>query len=103
MKKMLYFVPAVLAFAFYIVLATVSGFGAINPLVWVFVALLFVSAIVMACGKWFGCVGGMIVAVVLIYMSTQCTGQAINIEMPLGIVLCIYYAVCGFFVWKKNK
>jgi len=37
-----------------------------------------------------------------IYMGTQYTGQAIN-EMPIGIIVLIFYIICGSFVFYKNK
>ena len=101
MKRILYFIPAILALLVYLVLACTSGFGAINPYVWVCISLMFISAIVLVNKKWYGCFAGLVVGMVLIYMSTQYTGQVIDIEMPLGIVLCAFYLVCGIVVKKK--
>lgn len=101
MKRMICFVPAILTLFVYLVLACTSGFGAINPYVWICISLMFISAIVMVNKKWFGCFAGFVVGMVLIYMSTQYTGQVIDIEMPLGIVLCVFYLVSGIVVKKK--
>lgn len=101
MKKTLYFVPPVLALLLYIVLGFAAGFGAISPWVWLWIAVMFVSSAVLFKAKWYGCIGGLIVGGVLIYMSTQYTGQVIDIERPLGIILCAYYLICGYVVYKK--
>lgn len=103
MIKILYFIPAVLALIFYGVLAFAGGLGAINPAVWFFVALLIISAILMSQNKWWGSILGIVVGITLIYMSTQYTGQPIDIEKPIGIVFCVYYLICGFSLFRKNN
>lgn len=75
----------------------------INPAVWFFVALLIVSAVFMSKGKWWGSLGGVIVGLMLIYMSTQYTGQVIDIERPLGIGFLAYYLICGILLYKNKK
>lgn len=102
MKKILYFIPIALALLLYTVLGFSVGFSAISPWVWFWIVIMFVAAVVMFKQKWYGCIGGLAVGCVLIYMSTQNTGQIIN-ERPLGIILCIYYLICGIAVYKKTK
>lgn len=46
---------------------------------------------------------GLLPAIHLLYMSTQSTGQVINIEMPLGIITALHVLACGFCVWKKGS
>lgn len=103
MKKMLFYFPTVILLFLYMVFGCISGFGSINLFVWLFIVVLFLSAVLMNNRKWFGCIGGLIIGCVLIYMSTQYTGQIIDIERPLGIVLCIYYLVCGIVIYKRTK
>ena len=103
MKKIMYFVPPSLALLLYIVLGFVADFGAINPWVWLWIAVMFVSSFVLFKNKWYGCIGGLVVGGVLIYMSTQYTGQVIDVERPLGVILCVYYLICGIAVYKKTK
>ena len=101
-KNIIYFLPAVVSFLLYVILVCASGFGSLKPWVWVFVALLFTSAILMQHKKWWGCCGGIITGAVVIYMSTQYTGQTID-EMPIGISICIYYIVCGILCFKSTN
>ena len=103
LKNVTYFLPAVISLIFYIILACVSGFGSLNPMVWFFLALLFVAAILMLHKKWWGCFAGLLTGVYLIYMGTQYTGQTVNIEMPIGIVMCAYYVMCGILCFGIKK
>ena len=103
MKKVLYFVPAIFGLVFYSLLAVFSGFGAIHPAVWVCIAMLFVSAVLLAKKKWLGCIPGILVGVILIWMGFQSTGQVIDIEMPLGIALILFYILSGNAARKTNR
>ena len=102
MKKCIYYIPAVIALFFYTFLAIASGFGSIDPMVWLFVVLLFAAAVLLSKDKWWGAVFGVVVGVVLIWMSFQYTGQAIDIERPLGIAICLFYVICGIFLFRKR-
>ena len=95
MKKVIYFAPAIFGLVFYSLLTVFSGFGAIHPVVWLCIAMLFFSAVLMARKKWFGCIPGILVGAILILMSYQSTGQVIDIEMPLGIALILFYILSG--------
>lgn len=95
MKKVLYFTPAIFGLMFYSLLAVFSGFGAIHPAVWLSIVALFVSAVLMSKKKWYGCIPGVLVGAILICMSFHSTGQVIDIEMPLGIALILFYILSG--------
>lgn len=101
MKKILYFLPFVLGFILYIFLGIVSSFGTINPFVWVALLLLLVAGLLMSQNKWWGCIFGIVIGILLIYMGTQETGQIIK-ETPFGIIMCIYYIVCALVSYKKK-
>ena len=95
MRKVLYFTPAIFGLVFYCLQAVFSGLGAIHPAVWIFIAMLFVSAVLLGKKKWFGCMPGILIGAILIWMSNQYTGQVINIERPLGIGLVLLYILFG--------
>ena len=100
MRKVMCFTPAIFGLVFYSFLAVFNGIGAIHPAVWLCIALLFASAILIAKKKWFGCIPGILVGVILIWMSFQYTGQVIDIERPLGIVLILFY-ILSWLVSRK--
>ena len=102
MKKVVYYVLAIFGLVFYCLLAVFSGIGAIHPAVWLCIALLFASAILMAQKKWFGCIPGILVGATLICMSFRYTGQIIDIEKPLGIVLILFYILSGLISQKEK-
>lgn len=97
-----YFFPPVISFTLYTLIAVTAGFNSLNPLVWCFTALLLVSAILLMRKKWWGCIGGLVTGIVLIYMGTQYTGQVIN-ETPIGIAFCIYYVMLGIFCFRDKR
>ena len=103
MKKVVYYVPAIVGLVFYCLLAVFSGIGAIHPAVWLCLALLFASAILMTKKKLFGCIPGILVGVILIWMSFQYNGQIIEIERPLGIAILAFYCICGLHVYAKQR
>ena len=102
MKKVVYYVLAIFGLVFYCLLAVFSGIGAIHPAVWLCIALMFASAILMAQKKWFGCIPGILVGATLICMSFRDTGQVIDIERPLGIALTLFYILSGLISQKEK-
>ena len=101
MKKVIYFTPAIFGLVFFSLLTVFSGFGAIRPTVWLCIAMLFMSAVLLAKKKWFGCIPSILVGVILLWMSFQSTGQMIDIERPLGIALIVFYIFCGYDSGKR--
>ena len=53
--------------------------------------------------KFWGGAFGLIPAGAFMYMSTRYTGQVINIELPLGIGIAVYYIICSIVVYKKKR
>ena len=98
----LYFLPVIVALVLYATLVVVARIGFINLEVGICFAMLVVAAILMTKNKWWGCLFGVAIGVLFIEMSTQYTGQAIDIERPLGIILCTYYAACGFLSYRQR-
>ena len=70
---------------------------------WLLTAMMFVSAVIMSKNRWWGCLFGVSVGIKLIQMSMTDTGQVIDIERPVGIILCLFYTVCGILVYRKSK
>ena len=102
MKKVIYFTPAIFGLVFYSLLTVFSGFGAIRPTVWLCIAMLFMSAVLLAKKKWFGCLHGILVGLLLIWMSFQSTGQVVYIERPLGVALTLFYMLSGVISYKSK-
>lgn len=102
MKKVLYFLPVALGTALYVFLGIASSFGSIHPFVWIALVMLLVSGILMDKNKWWACVPGILIGILLIYMGTRETGQIIK-ETPFGIVMCIYYIACAVVSYKSGS
>ena len=101
MKKVLFYLPAVVyaiaVIALNIILKTFSHHW------YAWVVLLWLGGFLLNKEKVWGGLFGLLPAIHLLYMSTQSTGQVINIDMPLGIVTALYMLACSFLVWKKDS
>lgn len=101
MKKYIGYIPAVLFTAFYL-LVGLTGAGLELSMILIWLACFWVSAFLLHKGLFWGGIFGLFPAVHMIYMGTQETGQVINIEIPLGLALMLFYAVLGVYLWKKR-
>jgi len=101
MRKIVFYVPAIIYAILYGVVA-ISNIGTISPYVIVWLALFFISGLILNKNVFWGSLLGALPAIHLIYMGTQETGQIVN-EMPTGIVVLIFYIICGCFVYINNK
>ena len=75
--------------------SNVNGFG--------MAYMFWLSAFFLHKGLFWGGIFGLFPAINMIYMGTQYTGQVINIEIPLGIILILFYGIFGFYLWKKRN
>ena len=100
-RKMLYFIPALLFIIAYMVML-ILGFGivSVKEVVWLF--LFLISGFLLSGDKFWGGIFGMIPAFAFIGMSMEYTGQVVNIERPLGIILIVYYLICGIVIYKRS-
>ncbi len=102
MKKYTGYIPAALFTAFYL-FAGLKGASFRMSMVLMWLVCFWVSGFFMHKGLFWGGVFGLIPAIRMIYMGTQYTGQVINIEMPLGIILILFYGIFGLYLWKKRN
>ena len=101
MKKYIGYIPAIMFTSFYLFAGfTGSSFTLSMVLIWI--ACFWIAALLLHKGLFWGGIFGIIPGIHMIYMGTQYTGQVINIEIPLGIVLLLLYVILGFYLWKKR-
>ena len=100
MRKVLFYFPAVVYTISVIALNIILK--SFLPLWCAWVVLVWLDGFLLDRGKVWGGLFGLFPAIHLLYMSTQSTGQVINIEMPLGIITALYVVACCFWVWKKG-
>ena len=102
MKKIWYFIPAILLLALdAMVLILDMDFIPLQHILWL--ALFGLAGFLLARGHFWGAGFGLMPAIEFIHMSTVHTGQVIDIELPLGVFLIIYYAVCALLAYRKGK
>ena len=100
MKYLIYGLPFLAGCIFYGAVGILGSFKAIQPIVWVMLALMLLAMMLMLRGKWWGCLPGIAVGILLINMGLEETGQVIN-EAPIGIFLFAYWTALGY-ARKKN-
>ena len=100
-KQIAYFLPFILSIIIYLG-ATILGLGLISMKEIVWIALFLISGFLLSKEKVWGCVFGMILGIVFAWMSTNETGQVINIELPLGLIIIGFYVGCGIGIYRKQ-
>lgn len=102
MKKILYILPAVAICLIYgfILLILEGTFDAViemvHSVVLLYIALPVIGSVLLAKGHWWGSLFGGAMGLLLIYNNLLYSGhQHVNMDLPLGIVFAIYYAVMG--------
>ena len=101
MKKYIGYIPAALFTAFYLFVG-ITGASLTMPMIVIWLLCMWASALLLHKGAFWGGVFGLFPALHMIYMGTRHTGQPINIEIPLGIVLLLFYVILVFYFWRKR-
>ena len=78
------------------------GLGMISVEEVAWISLFLVSGLILSKEKEVGCVLGMIPGIVFVGLSTKYTGQVINIELPLGMIIIGFYVGCGIGIYRKS-
>lgn len=99
MKRILYFIPAIVGCVFYGIMALAFE---LEPIAFLFLALLILSGIIMYKGKWWGAIFGLGAGVWLMCLDLKATGQII-MQWPIGLVIAVYFIVCGGVLFAKNN
>ena len=102
MRKFIGYIPAALFTGFYL-FSGLTGASITMSMVLVWLICFWLSAFFLHKGLFWGGIFGLFPAINMIYMGTQYTGQVINIEIPLGIILILFYGIFGFYLWKKRN
>ena len=101
-KQFLYFLPFIFSIITYLG-ATIMGLGMISIKEIVWIALFLASGFLLSQEKIWGSIFGMIPGIVFVWMSTNDTGQVINIELPLGMLIIGFYAGCSIGIYRKRQ
>ena len=102
MRKLIGYIPAILFTTLYLYVWMAGGNFTMSMVV-IWIVCLWLSAFFLHKGLFWGGVFGLFPAIHMIYMGTQYSGQVINIEIPLGIALMLFYGIFGVYLWRKRK
>ncbi|MDO4794214.1 MAG: hypothetical protein Q3993_08515 [Filifactor alocis] len=100
MKKVLYFVPAILFLMFLIWAVFRLGIGSIEPTAALFALFLMTAGALLGMGSLIGALVGISPALYLISFGRD---TKTGVEFYVGLFLLIYYALCGYGVWSAKR
>jgi len=99
----MYSLPAVLYGGLVATIGASVGFGGFRWEAWIYLILLIAAAVMLSMKKWWGCISGMTVGGIVIYLfQTTSAHQHVNV-IPLGIGIIFYYAAMGLICYKLYK
>lgn len=101
MKKIVYYLPAIVMTGAMIAVGILIRSFARAWCVWAL--LLWNSGLLLSKGKRWGVLFGLAPAAHMLWMSTQETGQVINIEKPLGILLAVFVIGTAILTGKVQQ
>lgn len=101
-RKSVYFIPTIIFSVFYGLVVIGGGISIISSVAAVWLILFLISGILLSKNIFWGSLLGALPAIHMIYMGTQDTGQIIN-EIPIGIIVFVFYIICGGFIFFKSK
>lgn len=102
MKKIVFYIPAIIFTFFFGWVAIRASIGSISPAAAVWLVLFSISGILLSKKMFWGSLLGALPAIHMIYMGATQYRQVIN-ELPIGVIVLIFYIICGSFVFYKNK
>ena len=95
MRKFLYIMPAVLICMLYGLLAALAGgIGGFQPIALAYILLPIAAGILLRKGKWWGCLPGMAMGMLLLYKGITAQPQ-VFVGFVAGLILAAYYAAMG--------
>ena len=96
MNYMMYFLPAIALSGFYgYVILFLNGLSALGLLAWMYQALAYLGSFLMLRGKWWGCVPGIAVGVLLINAGLEGYSPVVS-ETVIGAFVFCYYTAVGY-------
>lgn len=100
MKKIFYFIPAIFFCFFYGIAFLIWE---LELLAYIFCALLILSGIILCYNKWWGVIPGIIMGIWLMVLDLQANYPKIIIQWPLGLIVVIYFILCGLLLYRKKN
>lgn len=103
MRKFLYVMPAVLICMLYAILTILAGgIGGFQPIALVYVGFPILAAVFLRRGKWWGCLFGVAMGVILLYNGMTAQPQMFA-GFVIGLILAAYYIAMGLVCAASDK
>lgn len=101
MKKIVFYIPAILFTILYIWVVITFGMVSISPLIFAWIALFLVSGVLLSKDKFWGGILRMLPGIYFIYMGANYTGQRFS-ERAIGVIALIFYMFCSGYIFYKK-
>ena len=101
MKKIIFYIPAIVFTIFYIWAVITVSIESASPTIFAWIALFLMSGFLLSKDKFWGGILGMSPGVHFLYMNVKHTGQAFS-ERPIGIMILVFYIFCSGYVFYKK-
>lgn len=102
MKKYVKFLGYLPAAVFTIFYGVFQFFG-VSRIVYPLLLCMWGAALLIHKGIGVGSLLGLVPAISFIYMGTRENGQVIDIEIPIGIFLALFYVIVGLAIYKLRR
>lgn len=101
-KKFIFYIPAIIFTILFGWMTNRLGMGSMSPIIFIWFCMFLVSGFLLNIDKFWGGILGMLPGINFIYMSRKYTGQYIDIELLLGIIILLYYILSSSYVYRKD-
>ena len=103
MKKMFYFIPALMVSILILLIWVVMGnFDGLSPMAAVYLILLITAGVLLSKNYWWGAFFGLPYGITVIVSDIFEKGQ-ITRKWPFGLLVCIFYVICGMICYLDGK
>lgn len=100
MKKLFYYIPAILYLGFILWAAGLFGFRSLELSAAIFALLFLITGFLLSKNMLLGGIIGIAHSIFLIYAGNI---SKTGLETPIGIFLLLFYLLCSYLVWKEKQ
>ena len=101
--KILYCFPAVIYGSIMAIVGAGLGIGGFAPEAWIYMTLLLLAAVLLCRNKWWGCIPGIAVGGIMVYIFESSSAHHHINENPIALGVILYFAAMGLICYRLHK